>query len=342
MTFGAGGGAPVDPNDARSMELLAAGRLPLRAQQRLADAQSHHSFTSNISVGEFAAVRSVGFDPVGQVMGTSVYQLGYSGSWNCGAQAYYGGGMGYRGMGGLRMSGGIPGTFGGGIAGGVGGGGYQQGVAASGRASNYEQALRDARWRAMNRLTEETSLLGGDGVIGVELRVSRFLDVPGAVEFQAIGTAIRGRGNTHPREPFLTDLSGQDFAKLLHGGWVPCGFAFSVACVVRHDDYRTRAAASSLNYSNVEVPGYTQLVGEARAISRRDIADEVARHGGQGAVVSAISLRIHEQECALIEGGRDHLAESWVFATVIAPLGGKRTATVSLPVMRLQKGRRWL
>lgn len=42
------------------------------------------SWTSDLSVGEFAAVRGVGFDPVGQVVGPTVDWIGYSGWGSCG------------------------------------------------------------------------------------------------------------------------------------------------------------------------------------------------------------------------------------------------------------------
>src|SRR5689334_23637574 len=62
---------------------IAAGRLPLSAQwriaaQREAAAQGRAAFTSGLSVDEFAALRTVGFTPVGQVMGSAVYNIGWS------------------------------------------------------------------------------------------------------------------------------------------------------------------------------------------------------------------------------------------------------------------------
>ena len=62
--------------EARSLAAVRAGQLPLRAQQRLADLREHDAWTSDLSVSEFDVLGSVGFRPVGQVMGTSVYQIG--------------------------------------------------------------------------------------------------------------------------------------------------------------------------------------------------------------------------------------------------------------------------
>jgi uncharacterized protein YbjQ (UPF0145 family) len=51
------------------------GDLPVHARERLADMRAHQLFTSDLSVSEFVLVREAGFDPVGLVMGTSIYQI---------------------------------------------------------------------------------------------------------------------------------------------------------------------------------------------------------------------------------------------------------------------------
>src|SRR5260370_9303351 len=38
---------------------------------------------SALTSDEFAAIRSVGFEPVGQVLGAAVYNIGYTGGYNC-------------------------------------------------------------------------------------------------------------------------------------------------------------------------------------------------------------------------------------------------------------------
>src|SRR3954447_26999948 len=49
--------------------------LPVHAKERLADMREKQLFTSDLSVSEFVLVREAGFDPVGMVMGTSIYQI---------------------------------------------------------------------------------------------------------------------------------------------------------------------------------------------------------------------------------------------------------------------------
>jgi uncharacterized protein YbjQ (UPF0145 family) len=281
---------------------LEAGRLPVRAQQRLAMITTDHAFTSDLTVDEHHAVRSVGFAPVGQVMGSCVYYIGYTGSWNCG----------YNSLAGFTTSFASTVTEADGL-----------------RASMYE-----ARMLAMRRMRQECAGLGGDGVVAVRLTIAPF--PAGGLEFQAIGTAVRATGPVHAREPFLSDLTGQDFAKLITAGWVPCGLALGLAVAVRHDDLRTYGQARS--YRNTEVAGFTELVGTARHWARDRLRKDCARVGGTGVVVRTSTLNVSERSCA--RGGQDqhdHLAEAMVIGTAITPF---RHATgnappAPLPIMRL-------
>lgn len=362
---GSGAPDPQDALDARSLQLLAGGHLPARAQERLARMHADAAYTSDLSTAEFASVRSAGFDPVGQVLGTCVYQIGYSGTAWCGTPV--GGFGGYGGMrgpggglagilGGSMAGGGYPGggIAGGGIAGGryagggYAGGGYPGGMTPgatppldysqvlppAGSAAPLVHALRQARELAMGRLREECTLLGGDGVVGVRLTMGPFPGTAYAMEFQAIGTAVRAQGTTRPTQPFLSDLSGQDFAKLAHAGWIPAGLAMGIAVVVRHDDWTTRASASTFA-GNVEIPGYTALVQEARHLARHSLEEDVHAVGAQGVVVSTIDLRIHEQECRIYEGGRDHIAEATIIGTAIARFPSRAETPPTLAVLRL-------
>jgi uncharacterized protein YbjQ (UPF0145 family) len=293
-------GATPEEIERRSIAELAAGRLPVRAQERLAMMTADHAFTSDLTVDEHHAIRSAGFSPVGQVMGSCVYHIGYTRSWNCG----WGG---YSGWGGSVT--GAPVTEADGL-----------------RASLYE-----ARTLAMHRMSQECAGLGGDGVVAVRLTIAPF--PAGGLEFQAIGTAVRADGPVRARRPFLSDLTGQDFAKLVTAGWVPCGLVLGLAVAVRHDDYRTRRQAMS--WQNTEIGGFTELVSTARHWARDRLRKDCARVRGSGVVVRTTTLQISERACA--NGGddqHDHLAEAMVIGTAITPFR-HTTGSAPLPVMRL-------
>lgn len=58
-------------------ERLAAGRLPLGAELRLQNLRKSQFFTSSLSVNELALIASEGIRPLGQVMGSTVYHVGW-------------------------------------------------------------------------------------------------------------------------------------------------------------------------------------------------------------------------------------------------------------------------
>jgi uncharacterized protein YbjQ (UPF0145 family) len=296
--------------DARSIAELDQGRLPLRAQQRLATMRADSAFTSALSVDEHHAIRSVGFSPVGQVMGSSVFHPGAAGYSSCG---YYGG------MGG----------FGGGM------GSYGWGMAPVAVAGRSESALQTARSLAMNRLRQECEGLRGDGVVGVELTMAPFIG--GGIEVQAIGTAVRADGNRRPPWPFTSDLTGQDFAKLILSGWLPVGLVMGTAVLLRHDDYSTAWQTGSWN--NTEISGLTQLVTEARDRARGKLESDGGRFGAKQIVLRDITLRMYEQECRSGREGRDHVVQAVTIGTGIVPLrlGHHSEIPQPLPMIRLSR-----
>ncbi|HET9188723.1 MAG TPA: heavy metal-binding domain-containing protein [Acidothermaceae bacterium] len=297
-------GLSRDEIDARSIAELDAGRLPLRAQQRLATMRADAAFTSSLSVDEHHAIRSVGFSPVGQVMGAAVVHPGAYGFGNCGYYGSFGAGMGFA-----------------------------WGQAPIAIASQVEGALHEARANAVNRLVQECVGLGGDGVVGVRLTMERF--VAGGLEVQAIGTAVRADGETRPPWPFTSDLSGQDFAKLLLAGWLPAGLVMGTAVLLRHDDYTTAWQTGSWN--NTEVTGVTQLVTDTRERARDTLRRDAARFGARHVVLRDLSLSVFHQNCQSGREGEDHVAQSVAWGTAIVALrDGHRTQVPRpLPMLRL-------
>ena len=58
-------------------------RLPSAARARMAEIRGSGTWGSALSTDEFAAIRGVGFEPVGQVLGACVYNIGYTGGYGC-------------------------------------------------------------------------------------------------------------------------------------------------------------------------------------------------------------------------------------------------------------------
>ncbi len=165
------------------VERIAAGGIPAAAEERLRTlgAEAGQAFTSDLSVPEFALARRHRLEPLTQVMGSSVYHVGWQylnqGIWGSTIQ----------------------------------------------ELTVLADAYNDCRVRAFARLRQEAELAGADAVIGVRITAARYDWGSDLVEFQAIGTAVRAPEMGTGAGPALTNLTGQEVALLLDGGYVPLG-----------------------------------------------------------------------------------------------------------------------
>jgi uncharacterized protein YbjQ (UPF0145 family) len=267
-------------------------------------------------VDEFAAIRSVGFEPVGQVFGAAVYSVGYTG-YSCPGT--------WRPDGDLVSS--RPATQ---VSGGSGPGSFGPLV----------QARYQARHTAIDRMITECRELGGHGVVGVRLARGSFPF--GGAQFRAIGTAVRAQGAAPgPRVPFTSDLSGQDFAKLVMTGWVPAGLVLGISIGSRHDD-RTTARQTRWGSGNAEVAGWTELVNASRHDARGQLEGDVKRLGAEGVVIAAMEMRVRERDCPAQVGRHDHIVEATVIGTAIVRFSRAepRPAGSAMAIMSLDPQRR--
>lgn len=163
----------------------------------------------------------------------------------------------------------------------------------------------------------------------------------GVIEFKAIGTAVRTPGGVALKTPFTSDVSGQEFAKLIMAGAVPVSLVLGISIGVRHDDWLTQGQ-SRWTAGNVEVPGYTELVNRTRADARNELMLDVARVHAEGVVVKRTELRTGKQECRAMGGNRDHRAEVTMIGTAITQFTRDRRASQrpSLAVLSLDRERR--
>jgi uncharacterized protein YbjQ (UPF0145 family) len=296
-----------------------AEELPAVAQARMAQIRSSGTWGSALTSDEFAAIRGVGFDPVGQVFGAAVYSVGHDGyrcpgTWRTSPEAR-------------------PATPEARPATQVSGQGRQ------GSFGPLVQAMGQARDKAMSRLAAECGQLGGHGVVGVRLSIGSF--PAGGPEFLAIGTAVRARGAAPvPRVPFTSGLSGQDFAKLIMAGWVPAGLVLGISIGSRHDDLTT-ARQTRVTTGNAEVAGWTELVSESRRDARRQLEGDVRRFGAEGVVIETMPLRVRQRDCPAQVGRHDHVVEATFTGTAVTRFApaGPRQAGPTLTVMSLNPER---
>lgn len=275
-------------DQAASLVALERGELPLRAQQRLAEIGSSAAgpFSSDLSIDEFALARAVGLRPVAQVMGSSIYHVGWQQQ---------------------------PGRF-----------GMQMG-GSSLELSVLSQAWNNARQRAFARLEQEATLVGADAVLGVRLTVGQHEWAAGAIEYVAVGTAVRIEGSERAgaQRPVLTDLSGQDFWKLRQAGELPLGVvgASTVHYIVAGWSTQQAQSGFGAGWANQELRDFTRGVYDARETALGRMTSEARELGAAGVVGVSIVHSVEEREGSAGSGRRDLVVTFHCLGTAI----GQRT-----------------
>jgi uncharacterized protein YbjQ (UPF0145 family) len=311
--------------------------LPAVAAARMAALRSSGTWGSALTADEFAAIRSVGFEPVGQVFGAAVYDAGAASGSSCPGTSVA------SGVAGAPVESGAPGVLGAPPSSPQGAppalATQVSGQGAAGSFAPLAQAMDQARHTAVGRLITECAQLGGHGVVGVHVSRGSFL---GATQFTVIGTAVRAPGAAHGRSaPFASDLSGQDFAKLIRAGWVPVGLALGLSIGSRHDDRDTNRQARWTS-GNAEIVGWTELVSQSRHDARCQLETDVSRLGAEGVVIAAMPMRVRQRDCPAAVGRRDHIVETSLIGTAVARFAAanQRADGPPLAIMSLDPQRR--
>lgn len=249
-----------------SQAALAQGGIPLQAQRRLDELRGRGGgfFTSDLTVDEFVLAGRIGFHPLTQVMGSSVYHVGWQptpGSW--GSRGFNAGGFG-------------------------------QELTVVSRAMNQARAL------ALGRLTEEARRAGANVVIGVHITRSEYDWGSDLVEFNAVGTAARFKDAPAVDHPAVTNLSGQDFWKLFRSGFWPMGVVAASTVYYVVAGWQNQWANSAWGgWANQELGDFTQGLYAARHLAMSRVREQAQGSGAQGIVGMDIEQREREHEVEL-------------------------------------------
>jgi uncharacterized protein YbjQ (UPF0145 family) len=207
-------------------------------------------FTSDLSVSEYVLLGEAGFEPLGFVVGSSIYHVGLQvGRWSQNQE--------------LQV---------------------------------LSQAMYNARELAMARMQAEASHLDADGIVGVELRMQMYAWGQSVLEFVATGTAVRALAGTGAhRAPdgsaFTSDLSAQDFFRLLAAGAVPV--AFVLGTCVYHIAHQSVMQTLRQAGQNQEMIQFTQGVYEARELSLSRMQAEATQVRSSGIVGVNVAVSNH-------------------------------------------------
>ncbi len=207
-------------------------------------------FTSDLSVSEYVLLGEAGFEPLGFVVGSSIYHVGLQiGRWNKNQE--------------LQV---------------------------------LTQAMYNARELAMARMRAEADHLDSDGIVGVQLRMQMYAWGQNCLEFVATGTAVKHlAGHGAHRAPdgraFTSDLSAQDFFRLLAAGAVPVSFVLGT-CVYHIAHMGVMQSLRQVG-QNQEMMQFTQGVYEARELALARMQAEAAQARASGIVGVTVEVKNH-------------------------------------------------
>jgi uncharacterized protein YbjQ (UPF0145 family) len=262
----------------QSLARIEAGGIPLSAERRLSElSRRGGSFTSDLSVNGFALCHQLGLKPLSQVMGSSIYQMGYQSSWGAG---------GYGGMALMELD-------------------------------TLSQALNEVRGRALSRLAEEARHVGADAVVGVETRAGESELGSGAgggqlaLEHVVLGTAVRRESQTsgtgrHTGQPVMTELSVADYALLLRAGIEPAGIVAWSSVFFASYAYSGMLGAGPGGMGSMqpyELTEFTQALYGARERVMGQISAQATALGASGVVGVRIGHTIQPHTLSAGMGG---------------------------------------
>jgi uncharacterized protein YbjQ (UPF0145 family) len=260
-------GAPREPAEdaaleaelAESLRRVEQGGIPVTAERRLKElGERGGSFTSDLSVSGFALCHQLGLQPLSQVMGSSIYQMGYQGV----------------GFGGMMMSGSILTELG-----------------------TISQAWNEVRRLALNRLEQEARHAGADAVIGVQTRTGAHDWAEGSIEYVVVGTAVRRRDARPNGRPVLTELSVADYANLQRAGIEPLGIVAWTSVFFAAYGNNWIAEPNVLNPTqNYELREFTQGVYSAREQVMGRLGLQAQQLGASGIVGVRIGHTVRRQD----------------------------------------------
>lgn len=243
---------PQDATQEASLAQLQAGGIPISAERRLRELQQDGgSYTSDLSVADFALCHQLGLRPLSQVMGTCVYQIGYQG-------ALYGAAAEMGEM--TTLS----------------------------QAWNTARDRAFARLAEEARCVGASAVVGVD--VRSSVADLSEAGGYGTIEYVIKGTAVarkdHGSERKPGRRPVITELSVADYAKLLSAGIEPIGVVawtsvfFASSLFIRVE----RPLGMGVSFQNFELGALTQAFYEARERVTGEIGRQATALGASGIV----------------------------------------------------------
>ncbi len=330
--------------------------IPKLAHDRIREMKEHKLFTCDLSINEFLLVKEAGFDPLGLVMGTSIYQIvpnipqipkGQPGVelYEMTKALYHARDLamtrmeqeaeelGADGIIGLRLVVNLDGnpqrvawkqyrqwqTWAHGI-------GYPRRVTNLG--NNWLASWQQVAWSQWQGWCQQQGWAPQPPPWSQPPKEATYGLGQNVAEFLAIGTAVKARnsgGDSFKNvrgKPFQSDLSGQEFWMLIKAGYRPVGFVMG-NCVYYVPPNLLAAPASQ----SCELSSYTHALYDARELAIERLQAEAEALGATGVVDVTVSEQSHAWRQNFVNIGNGALQtgemiELFVIGTAVVPMPG--------------------
>jgi uncharacterized protein YbjQ (UPF0145 family) len=328
--------------------------LPEHARARIENLRTRKLFTSDLSVNEFVLVREAGFEPLGLVMGSSIFQVGRTvpevplGQPGCELEATTNALNSARNNAMNRMEEEAEALG----ADGIIGVRLTMTLSQDPKRIEFELYRIWSKWSKEAGFVRPTSNLAGwwSGWQDLatkqwELWSKRFGWAqtplppwninnyqtgytlgPNSAEFIAVGTAIKHRGGEPYRnkagKPFQSDLTGQDFWLLIRSGYRPVGFVMGNCVYYIPPRLMTNVGPNQ----SKELSDYTHALYDARELAIERLQDEAEELDAKGIVGVTVSEHQHSWQSNPMNMGNAALEvgeviELFVRGTAVIPTG---------------------
>ncbi len=243
----------------RSLERVERGGIPLGAERRLRELSAGKgAFTSDLSVGSFALCHELGLKPLAQVMGSSIYQVGYQST--------------------------VPMSY---------GSGFMFQLDELTRAWNEVRELAFSRLAQEAEHVGADAVVG----VQISSGAREFTEgaIECVVIGTAVRSASRkGERPAKAGHQVLTELSVPDYAKLRRAGIETLGVVAWTSVFFVQASYQTQMLSGGMGFSvNRELPEYTQGIYEAREKVMAQVSAQARRLGASGIVGVRIGHSAH-------------------------------------------------
>lgn len=242
------------------------GAIPRLGQRRLGKlGGADGAFTSDLSIADFALCDRLGLKPLSQVMGTSVYQIGYEGArWGFEAEMTE--------------------------------------LTTISEAWNEARDLALGRV-AQEASSVGASAVVGVNVASSTANWAEVSGY-GSIEYLVTGTAVRRQGQDPRGGPVLTELSVADYAKLLAAGIEPLGIVAWTAVFFVSSIYMAaeRPLFGGTYYQSYEYREVTECFYGARERVMSEIGRQAQGLGATGVVGVRIGHTIHSGSLRMMGG----------------------------------------